>query len=186
MRRFLTSSVLAFTLCAAAPARADVLLTPFLGVTFGGDTENQQVNYGVSLAFLGGGVFGVEFDASFTPNFFDTDDDVVLIDDSNVTTVMGNLMLSTPAAPLRVYGSAGAGLIRARATSVGNVFDLDDNSFGVNFGGGLIGQFNDNVGIRGDLRYFRSIQDFDVDDDFELDLASFDFWRATAGLLIRF
>ena len=75
--------------------------------------RDQQVNYGVSLAFLGGGVFGVEFDAAFTPNFFDTDEDVVLIDDSNVTTVMGNLMFSHAGATRRFASAGGAGLIRA-------------------------------------------------------------------------
>jgi opacity protein-like surface antigen len=187
MRRYLTGSILALTLFAAAPARADVLLTPFLGVTFGGDTPSQQVNYGLSAAFLGAGIFGVEFDASFTPNFFDSDDGTPL-DDSNVATVMGNLMLAAPAVVpgIRPYASGGVGLIRARATSVGNVFDVDDNSFGVNVGGGVIGQINERIGVRGDARYFRNMQDSDAGDDIDIDLGGFNFWRASLGVVFRF
>ena len=55
----------------AQPERADWLLTPYLGAAFGGDTTSQQVTYGASAAFLGAGVFGVEFDAAITPDFFD-------------------------------------------------------------------------------------------------------------------
>lgn len=179
-------------LMTATQARADWLLTPYLGVTFGGDTPKQQVNYGLSAAWLGAGVLGFELDASLTPNFFENDDDnfddFEGIDDSNVGTFMANLMLSAPSSTpaLRPYASAGVGIIRTRATSVDNFFDLSENSFGVNAGGGLIAQFNDRVGVRGDIRYFRSIQDSDGGDSIDLDLGGFNFWRGTVGLSFRF
>jgi opacity protein-like surface antigen len=188
MTRTLTITTLAVALLAAPAreARADVLLTPFLGVTFGGDTSEQQVNYGLSAAFLGAGIFGLEIDASLTPEFFGSDREG--IDDSNVTTVMANLVLSAPTESpvIRPYVAAGFGLIRAKATSVGNVFDFDDNSFGVNIGGGVVAQASDRIGIRGDLRYFRRVQDASDDEDFDLDLAGFNFWRATLGVSFRF
>ena len=167
-------------------ARADWLLTPYLGVTFGGSTPEQQVNYGLSAAFLGAGVVGFEIDASITPKFFDTDSGV--IDDSNVSTVMGNVVLSAPGSgpSFRPYLAAGAGIIRLKATSVGNFFDLDDNSLGINLGGGLLSQFNERVGIRGDVRYFRSFRDSDDDEGLDLDLAGFNFWRGTLGVTFRF
>ena len=89
--------------------------------------------------------------------------------------------MSIPA-PLRPYATGGVGLVRIGATSVGNVFDVYDNSFGLNVGGGMMGQFSEHVGLRGDIRYFRSFQDTDLDedDDFDLDLGGFDFWRGTA------
>ncbi len=156
-------------------------------MTFGGDTPNEQVNFGASLAFLGGGIFGVELDAAITPNFFDSSDARAEVDDSNVSTVMGNLMLSAPASStFRPYATAGLGLIRARATSVGNVFDVDDNSFGMNVGGGIIGQFNDRVGMRGDVRYFRNFEDSEEGFDVDIDLGGFNFWRGTLGVVFRF
>mgnify|MGYP003453420692 CR=1 FL=1 len=167
-------------------ARADWLLTPYLGVTFGGSAPEQQVNYGLSAAFLGAGAIGFELDASITPNFFDSDSG--LIDDSNVSTVMANFMLSAPGSgpSFRPYAAGGFGIMRTKATSLGNVFDLDENSFGVNVGGGVLGQFNERVGVRGDIRYFRSLQDSDSSDDVDLDLTGFNFWRGTLGVTFRF
>lgn len=186
--RMFTTTGLVLVLSAASTreARADVLLTPFLGVTFGGDASDQHVNYGASLAFLGAGIFGFEVDAAITPEFFESAN--AAVDDSNVVTLMGNLMVSAPATTpaFRPYASGGVGLIRFRATSVGNVFDVDDNSFGVNLGGGVIAQPSDRVGIRGDLRYFRRVQDSDAGDDIDLDFSGFDFWRATLGVTFRF
>jgi opacity protein-like surface antigen len=188
-RRLLTTTPLVLALLFSVPARdarADVLFTPFLGVVFGGDASGQHVNYGASAAFLNAAGFGLEIDASLTPEFFG--DEIEGIDDSNVSTVMANLMLSAPAQTpaFRPYASGGIGLIRTRATSVGNVFDVDDNSFGVNIGGGVVIQAADRVGVRGDFRYFRSIQDSDAGDDIDLDLGGFNFWRATLGVSFRF
>jgi hypothetical protein len=46
--------------------------------------------------------------------------------------------------------------------------------------------FTDNVGLRGDLRYFRSFAG-DVDEnDIDLRLGGFHFWRASAGVTFRF
>jgi len=176
----------ALSVATVREARADWLLTPYLGVTFGGSAPEQQVNYGLSAAFLGAGAIGFELDASITPNFFDSD--TGLIDDSNVSTVMANFMIAVPGSgpAFRPYAAAGAGIIRTKATSVGNVFDLDENSFGVNVGGGVLAQFNDRVGMRGDLRYFRSVQDSESGDGIDLDLTGFNFWRGTLGVTFRF
>jgi opacity protein-like surface antigen len=130
-------------------------------------------------------VLGFEIDAAITPEFFGSD--LEGIDDSNVSTVMANLMLSAPSqTPVRPYASGGVGLIRTRATSVGNVFDIDENSFGLNVGGGIVAQASDRIGVRGDLRYFRSVQDSDAGDDIDLDLGGFNFWRASLGVSFRF
>lgn len=185
MRHTIIGLTLAAALAVATPARADWLLTPYLGVTFGGDTPAQQVTYGLSGAFLGGGVFGLEVDAGITPNFFGGGSS---LEDSNVSTFMTNVMLSAPARTpgVRPYASAGLGLIHARATSVGNAFELNENNFGVNLGAGLVGQFTDRMGVRGDVRYFRNIQDSDAGDAIDIDLGGFNFWRGTLGLTFRF
>ena len=54
--------------------------------------------------------------------------------------------------------------MRASVDDIIDEFDIDDNSWGFNLGGGVMGMFTDNVGIRGDLRYFRSFRT-DVRDD---------------------
>jgi hypothetical protein len=64
-------------LLAPVPARGDTLLIPFFGVNFGGDSgkafseafDTSQFNWGVSIAFMGGGVFRFEGDLGFSPDF---------------------------------------------------------------------------------------------------------------------
>jgi opacity protein-like surface antigen len=78
-------------------------------------------------------------------------------------------------------------LIRANVSSGNNLFnDLSTNDLGVNIGAGVNAHFNDHVGVRGDVRYFRSLQDNQADNDLDLSLGSFDFWRGTVGLTFRF
>ena len=57
--RFIAAAVLAlFLLVPAAPARADVVLTPYVGSLFGGDLSGNRAAYGATAAFMGGGIFG--------------------------------------------------------------------------------------------------------------------------------
>jgi len=91
-----------------------------------------------------------------------------------------------PGGGVHPYASAGLGLIRSSVQSATGLFnDLSTNDLGVNIGGGINGYFNDNIGIRGDIRYFRSLQDNQPDNDLDLSLGSFDFWRGSVGLTFR-
>ena len=80
--------------------------------------------------------------------------------DSNVTTLTGNLIIGVPVgghgAQIRPYAVGGVGLIRTKVQDVGGFFDVESkNDFGFDVGGGVMGFFSQNVGIRGDVRYFR-------------------------------
>jgi len=67
---------------APAAARADGLLIPFAGVNFGGTSGREISNaidagrfdWGVSFAFMGGGVIGLEADIARSPDFFGRSD----------------------------------------------------------------------------------------------------------------
>lgn len=184
-----TTAALLCLLLSATPARADWLLTPFLGVTFGGATDNQHATYGGSIAWMGAGVLGVEVDGSFVPDLLDVDDGVNLdIRQSNASTLMANLIVGAPlgAPGVRPYASGGMGLIRTSVSDLNNLFDIDENSFGVNVGAGVVVFVREHFGLRGDLRYFRRIQDSDPREGIDLDLGGFDFWRATVGATFRF
>jgi opacity protein-like surface antigen len=190
---------------APAPAAADWLFTPFVGTTFngsadfddglpGGDDFERKFTYGASLGWMGAGAIGFEFDFGYAPNFFETivddDDDFTFADDSNVTTLMGNVIIGAPiggqSGPgIRPFGVAGLGLIRTQVTAVDDFFDVDSNDWGFNLGAGIIGFISDNVGIRGDVRYFRLFEG-DDEEDFDFALGEFDFWRATIGVTFRF
>jgi opacity protein-like surface antigen len=181
-----TSLLLVLT---AAPARADWLITPYLGSAFGGDTSSQHVTYGASAAWMSHGIVGVEFDGSLAPDLLDEDDGLILgIADSHVTTLMGSFVIGAPFGQpgVRPYAVAGAGLIRSRVGDAGNIFDIDENSFGINVGGGVHVFVTDNFGIRGDVRYFRGVRDKNSSEDVVLELGSFDFWRASVGATFRF
>ena len=53
--------------------------------------------------------------------------------------------------------SAASGCIRTNVEDVDDFFDVDTkNDFGLDVGGGVMGFFTDNVGLRGDVRYFRA------------------------------
>jgi opacity protein-like surface antigen len=191
MIRFALSTVSASLLLVmtAAPARADWLITPYLGSAFSGDTTSQHITYGGSAAWMAHGIFGVEFDGSIAPDLLDEDDGVILgIADSNVTTLMGSLVIGAPFGEpgVRPYVVAGAGLIRSRVSDAGDVFDIDENSFGINVGGGVHVFVTDNFGIRGDVRYFRGLRDKDTSNTVDFELGGFDFWRASVGATFRF
>jgi opacity protein-like surface antigen len=196
-----SSFVVLGLLASPATASADWLFTPFVGTVFSGaadfndgfDTKfefERRFTYGGSLGYMGAGAIGFEFDFGYTPNFFETlsDDDFDFASDSNVTTFMGNLIIGVPLGGqsgfgVRPYAVGGAGLLRASVTDIDEFFDVDKNSWGFDLGGGLLIFFG-NVGIRGDVRYFRTFTSGD-DDELDFDLGGFDFWRATAGVTFR-
>jgi len=188
LRHVFFALVLTSALSIPAQARADWLFTPYVGANVGGDTEKNTVNFGGSLGFMGAGVFGLEIDLGYSPNFFDNDE--VTSIGGNVTSLMGNVIIGIPiggqsGGGVRPYVSGGAGLIRSKLDDVDDFFDLTENSFGINAGGGVMIFFSDNIGIRGDMRYFRSLKR-DSRDSLDLSLGSFDFWRASAGVTFRF
>ena len=205
VKKFVLSSLLtALVLVVPARADADWLFTPFLGANFGGDASfgdfddfddefERRVDLGASIGWMGNGIIGFEADFGWSPNFFENTVGPGNFEfgDSNVTTLMANVLVGAPiggqSGPgIRPYGSGGVGLIRSNIDGGDFFDDLNTNDFGVNIGAGVHGFFNDNIGIRGDIRYFRSLSDNEPDDEFDLALSDFDFWRGTVGLTIRF
>jgi opacity protein-like surface antigen len=182
-------ATLGLVLAVPSTARADWLFTPFVGGVFGGDTPASSINFGGSLGYMGAGVVGFEFDFGYAPDFYK---DPATSFDGNVTTLMGNVIIGAPIGGthgpgIRPYVSGGAGLLRSRVDDAGQFFgSISSNDFGINVGGGVIAFFSDNVGLRGDLRFFRDLQDRNAGSGVDLELGSFDFWRATGGVTFRF
>jgi opacity protein-like surface antigen len=169
------------------PARGDAqtFITPFAGATFEGDSARERLSGGASVLFMGP-VVGLEFEAGFTPDFFGEGDVFDFDTDGDVTSLSANLVLGIGAGPVRPYVTGGVGLLRSRITSAGNLFDdVSENDLGVNAGGGLIVMFSEHVGMRGDVRYFRGVQDIDIR-DLSVALDNLDFWRGYAGVTMGF
>src|SRR5262245_52537777 len=113
LRKLFITGAIALAASAGTPAKAsaDWLFTPFIGAGFGGsanigvggedfgDEFERKINYGASIAWMGQGKIGFEVDFGYSPNFFriSPDNDAFdLIGDSNVTTLMGNVMVGAP------------------------------------------------------------------------------------------
>jgi opacity protein-like surface antigen len=191
MKRYLIGAALVVAL-APASARGDWLFTPNLGTTFGGDTNGREhFTFGAALGWMGGGAFGWEADLAWTPEFFEgNDNDFDFDGGSNVVTAMGNVIIGVPIggqrdAGFRPYVTAGIGMLQAEARSNDDLFRVDNSEFGFNAGVGALGFFSDHVGLRADLRYLRSFVDPDEDNEFDIDVGNFDYWRATGGLTFR-
>jgi len=172
----------------AGPAYADGFISPWVGANFAQEIGDGRTAVGVTAGGMGGGVFGGEFDLGYSPSFFGKDN---VFGDNNVVTIMGNLILGIPfggqrGGGIRPYGSGGLGLIRSSAADLISLETFTDNSFGWNLGGGVMGYFGDHFGIRGDLRYFRTVG---LDDllhaHFQQDVDSINFWRASFGVVFR-
>ena len=175
-------------------ARADGLIIPYVGINFGGDSGNElgdafdakRFNWGVSFLWMGGGVFGVEGDVNYSPDFFGKTD----LGGSSVFSAMGNLVVGIPFGGqtgfgVRPYGVVGAGVIHAN----GDAFDslsFNENKIAWDFGGGVMVFFATHVGIRADLRYVRT---FEAADFLEIggdESGHLDFARGSLGFVLRF
>jgi opacity protein-like surface antigen len=156
---------------------------------FEDEFERRRV-YGASLA-IGSGAAGFEVDFGWAPNFFeDTADGDFGYADSNVTTLMANLTIGGTGgrrgSGVRPYVVGGVGLIKSKIGNADDFFNVDTTDWGFNVGGGITGFFSDSVGLRGDLRYFRSLRDDEPDDEIDIALSDFRFWRGSIGLTFRF
>jgi hypothetical protein len=193
--KVLAAAVMLTGVLAPVQAQAQGYVTPWVGVTFGKDAGEALIDavddgrnaFGVSAGGMGAGIFGGEFDFGYSPSFFGTEND---FGNNTVITLMGNVIIGIPiggtSGPgIQPYVTGGLGLIRTQIDG-GDFFpESSNNEFGYNLGGGVNGFFNDHVGLRGDLRYFRWLQEDESTDIFDLDLGSFRFWRASIGVVIR-
>jgi opacity protein-like surface antigen len=185
MRRHLAAVVVLFLL-GASPSRAETLLTGFGGVATGGATDRNRGTYGASLGFLGRGGVGFEVEFATTPEFFGNAASRDVFTNNNVLTLMGSILVAFPAGPVRIYGAAGAGLLKTRLKDPDQLFSIDSNDFGIGVGGGLLASLSDNVALRADVRYFRDLQDPDPDGEFDLDVGNVDYWRIVGGITFKF
>jgi opacity protein-like surface antigen len=194
-------------MCVAAPrtASADWVITPFVGWNAGGSADvngsdgittsnkfEHKINYGVSVAGMGAGAVGFEVDFGYSPNFFETGtaaDGFDFTNDSNVTTLTGNAIVGIPigghSASVRPYVVGGVGLIRTNVQDAGQFFDVSTkNDFGFDVGAGVMGFVAQNIGLRGDVRYFRTFNG--SDNVTTLGLSDFNFWRTSVGVTFKF
>jgi hypothetical protein len=200
----ITAVLAVVSLAVPQPASADWVFTPFVGWNFGSSADvtgtggpgfkdkfEKKIDYGASLMGMGGGPVGFEIDFGYSPNFFETSttgSGFQFASTSNVTTLMGNLVVGAKSGAVRPYVVGGVGLLRTNVQDVGEVFAVNTkNDFGLDVGGGVMGFFSNNVGLRGDVRYFRGFRGTsDSDNVSGIALGDFSFWRGSLGLSLKF
>ena len=171
-----------------APAAAQRFwVSPFVGTTNGNDLTHSNAGMGISA---GATVFkkwiGVEGEFYNAQLFFK---DNGFLTNRALKTGMGNVVVGVPyikSERFGVYGTAGLGVIRPHLEEVGGFAKVDTNKSGYNVGGGVIGNLSKNIGIRGDVRYFRTMKKDEAANAFGIDFGSFHFWRSSVGLVLRF
>jgi Outer membrane protein beta-barrel domain len=205
-RRWIGTAGFALFASVAAPAvaSAEWFVTPYVGMNWGttadfldvaGPFDNQFVagtTFGGSLIWQRSPMLGFEVDFGFSPDLFaDTGDpEDYQFGNSHVITLMANAVV-TPlfggqsGGRFIPYGSAGIGMIRTRIDDPFELFQVKSADVGINAGGGVAGFFSNRFGFRGEVRYFRTLQEGALDDQ-DLALVSLHFWRATAGVIVRF
>jgi hypothetical protein len=185
IKTVIVAGVLAM-LWAPVQARAEGYISPFAGVHFGNDDIENTFVWGGDAGYMGAGVFGLELDFGYANNPFDEPLD------NHIMDLMGNLIIGIPVggtrgAGIRPYFTAGLGLIQTKIESgLTGIADTDNNDFGFNVGGGVMGFFSDHFGLRGDVRYFRTINNESTfENGLNIDFGGFDFWRGSVGVVIR-
>jgi hypothetical protein len=194
--------VSALLLPALLPPRAsaqNVLIQPFAGISFGGDTnildldaatKLRKLTWGGTATVIGRGPIGVEADFAFIPNFFERDTSAELLTESRVVTLTGNVVIATPLSwtgdSLRPYFSGGFGLMRTRIDDLLDIFSAKRDLLAISLGGGAYGFFTERVGVRWDIRYFRSVQDLEEEDPTSFGPAQLSFWRVNMALVLKY
>ena len=173
----------------ARPASAQVFLSPIAGYNFGGDSgcpkitgcDNKNINLGLAFGNYGD-LFGIEEEFSYAKDFYGN----AASYESSLVTIMTNLLIVPDVSRVKVYGLIGIGVIKSNVefgtlsalTSKSNVLTWD-------IGGGVSGQLSDRFGLRGDLRFFRTLKDLNIG-GLSLQGSKIQFARVGVGLMIFF
>jgi hypothetical protein len=192
----------------ARPAAADWLFTPFVGITFKGDTtffeaeleatSHKHWNFGGAATLTTSTPFGAEAYFVYTPSFFrngqESADSVAFgAKGSQLYALMGNFVVTTPKrwreSGLRPFVSAGAGFIHAAQTDKRpeQFLTFSRNLPALNVGGGAIGVLSDRTGVRFDLRYIGTFKDVDEDPNIALGgRLHLRYWTTSIGVVLRY
>jgi opacity protein-like surface antigen len=187
------AAALAVLLTALAPSRAaaDFLVEPFFAWTRNKDT-GRWVPGGGAAAEIASGWLLVGGELGYAGGFFEPDEDVLdLVASSHVLTIAGTAGITRPARRdadrYFPYFTVGVGLMRQDARDREGFIDITRNDPAISVGGGIRVMLSEFLGVRADVRQFRSLRDpFESPDPLVADLERLSFWRVGVGAVIRF
>lgn len=196
-RNAVTAALLVLLLTPAA-ARADWLVTPFIGAKVDAQTNLVDLDQasgstkpvvGVSAGHLGRGILGFEGDLGYLPGFFDSSSRGGLVSSSRVVSVTGQLLLVAPAAvmrdSLRPYVTVGAGLLHVGIGDLLGVADVSENYGALSVGAGAIGRVGRKTSVRFDLRRMQTLTEGSAR-IVGTSTTRLSFWRASVGLSLHY
>jgi hypothetical protein len=176
-----TLAVVLGSMAIPAAAHADILLSPFAGVTFGGDANAHARTVGGAVTFVGRSI-GLELEAGRTNNFFRGDQSGTDVTNLSLSFVAGADLRGRGVKP---YFLAGAGLLRTRVKGTAVVQDVHYNDFAIDLALGVNALVSDHFGFRGEVRYFRRLERASENGVIPI-AGNFDFFRAIVGLDVHF
>jgi hypothetical protein len=185
--------LLAALICtiAPSPAQADFLVEPFFAWTRNKETSRWLPGAGAAVEYAAGWLL-VGGEVGYAADYFDPPQNVRdLIASSHVLTISGTAGLTRPAREdadrFFPYFTVGYGWMRQDARDREGSIDVARNDPTVNFGGGIRVLLSEFLGVRADVRHFRSLRDpFEAPDPLVADLERVNFWRVSIGAVIRF
>lgn len=168
--RFLFAIVLVVVV--PRPARAELFVTPFAAMKFGGGTSivdlefaasKKKFSIGGALMSVSDGILGYEVAIGYIPGYLEADDapEPVVKPGSLAVDLTGSALFSLPPSftggGLRPYAAIGAGFIHVQAEDGLELFQIRRTVPVAAVGGGATGLLTNSVGVRLDYRYFRSL-----------------------------
>ena len=193
MRQILKAIVLTGAIAgvlAPTPAMAEGYVSPWAGINWGSGNNvgAGRTALGVNAGAMGAGILGAEVSFGYSPSFFGSDND---FGHNTLIDLMGNLIVGVPIGGTRGKGvrpfvTAGVGLVRTQID--GDTFTQvtsTNNMLGWSAGAGVMGYFNQHIGLRTEVRYLRTLVDSNRGSGTDLDPGRLRYWRATAGVTFR-
>ncbi len=163
----------------------------FVGSNFGASADSASVDFGGQIGYLWGGVVGAELLGDFAPKF--KLNNALLADNPMVNAYMLNAIGAVPLGAdgqFQPYISGGFGGIQLRSDVLSTSATTTSNAAraGADIGVGIMG-FAGNVGVRGDVRYYRAFTNTSIGTGdnaiAEGMLSGLNFWRANVGVAVR-
>ena len=180
-------------------AHAELFAVPFMGLKFGGGTsivdlesasDRKKFTMGGALMQIDNGIIGYEASFGYIPGYLGWEDNPfgpLVKPGSFAIDFTGSVIVALPpqftGGGLRPYAALGAGLTHIQAADLRGVFQIRRTVPAASIGGGAIGLVTNNVGVRFDYRYLRSL----TTDDGSLARVGYriSYSRFTAGLFLR-